>query len=353
MFAWADIRMPIVSVNEAAHDRDACLRPAPVQQGSRRALLHRERARCAGCARASGTSTRKSRTVSYRPDGWREHVWPRRSIAPALSQLVTSRRRPGARRSLCATLSSAASNSRTPTGRMRPRRVMPIRRRPCPRTPPSRPWALEDCAIERCIFAHSGGYAVWFGRGSKRNQVLANEMFDLGAGGVKMGEAQQTPQRGGAQLRERHRPTITSTISAWFTLPLWASGCCKAAAIRSSHNHMHDLLLHGHLRRLDLGLRAESVQGQPHRVQPPPRHRQGPAERHGRHLHAGRAARHGAPQQPDPRHFVVHLRRLGHLPGRGLHRHADREQRRLQTARAPASTSTTAARTSSATTSSP
>jgi parallel beta-helix repeat protein len=42
--------------------------------------------------------------------------------------------------------------------------------------------------VERCTIAHSGGYALELGRGSKHNQVLANEFYDLGAGGVKIGE---------------------------------------------------------------------------------------------------------------------------------------------------------------------
>src|ERR1019366_3623874 len=41
--------------------------------------------------------------------------------------------------------------------------------------------------------AHAGGYAIAFGRGSKRNQVQACELFDLGGGGIKLGEAGQSP----------------------------------------------------------------------------------------------------------------------------------------------------------------
>ena len=46
--------------------------------------------------------------------------------------------------------------------------------------------------VERCTFAHSGGYALELGRGSKHNQVVANEFYDLGAGGVKVGEPHGT-----------------------------------------------------------------------------------------------------------------------------------------------------------------
>ena len=37
-------------------------------------------------------------------------------------------------------------------------------------------------------FAHSGGYALELGRGSKHSQVVANEFYDLGAGAIKVGD---------------------------------------------------------------------------------------------------------------------------------------------------------------------
>jgi hypothetical protein len=45
-------------------------------------------------------------------------------------------------------------------------------------------------AIENCSFAQLGQYAVSLGRGSKNNRIVANEMADLGAGGVKIGDTQ-------------------------------------------------------------------------------------------------------------------------------------------------------------------
>jgi hypothetical protein len=43
---------------------------------------------------------------------------------------------------------------------------------------------LEDCEI-----AHVGTYGVWFGRGCKDNRIERNHIHDLGAGGVRIGEA--------------------------------------------------------------------------------------------------------------------------------------------------------------------
>jgi hypothetical protein len=48
--------------------------------------------------------------------------------------------------------------------------------------------------IEKCVFKHLGGYAVDFsggateGRGSRHDRVVGNDMNDLGAGGVKIGD---------------------------------------------------------------------------------------------------------------------------------------------------------------------
>ena len=43
------------------------------------------------------------------------------------------------------------------------------------------------CTIERCTFAHLGEYALEVHNGSQADQIIDNEMNDLGAGGVKVG----------------------------------------------------------------------------------------------------------------------------------------------------------------------
>ena len=45
-----------------------------------------------------------------------------------------------------------------------------------------------DCVVEDCVFTRLAGYALEFGRGCQRNKIVGNEMFDLGAGGVRLGE---------------------------------------------------------------------------------------------------------------------------------------------------------------------
>ena len=44
------------------------------------------------------------------------------------------------------------------------------------------------CAIEGCEVAHVGTYAIWFRRGCKDCCIQRNRLFDLGAGGIRVGE---------------------------------------------------------------------------------------------------------------------------------------------------------------------
>lgn len=53
----------------------------------------------------------------------------------------------------------------------------------------------ENISVENCMFTQSGGYAVSFGMGAHRNRVVANEITDMGAGGIKIGEALKDSQR--------------------------------------------------------------------------------------------------------------------------------------------------------------
>lgn len=46
----------------------------------------------------------------------------------------------------------------------------------------------RNCSLEKCLFTHLGQYAVEIHKGSKGNRVVGNEMTDLGAGGVRIGD---------------------------------------------------------------------------------------------------------------------------------------------------------------------
>jgi hypothetical protein len=48
--------------------------------------------------------------------------------------------------------------------------------------------SAESCVVQHCLFTRLGGYAIDFGRGCRGNKVAGCEMFDLGGGGVRLGE---------------------------------------------------------------------------------------------------------------------------------------------------------------------
>jgi Right handed beta helix region len=71
---------------------------------------------------------------------------------------------------------------------------------------------VHSCTIERCRFAHLGGYAIALGEGSEENRILHNQMTDLGAGGVKIGD-----------------PKIPSSVPT------------QTSANQIAYNHIHDI----------------------------------------------------------------------------------------------------------------
>lgn len=52
----------------------------------------------------------------------------------------------------------------------------------------------RDCTIRNCEIAHVGNYGLWLRRGCKQNTVEQNEIWDLGAGGVRVGEPKMPPE---------------------------------------------------------------------------------------------------------------------------------------------------------------
>ncbi len=46
-----------------------------------------------------------------------------------------------------------------------------------------------NCSFERCEVAHVGGYGIWLRRGCKGSRIVHCRIHDVGAGGVRVGEA--------------------------------------------------------------------------------------------------------------------------------------------------------------------
>ena len=107
------------------------------------------------------------------------------------------------------------------------------------------PSALEaanahNVSIDHCTIAHNGGYAVWLRHGSSGNRITNNEIFDMGAGGVKVGET-ANPSTPDAQVTG-NQVTDNDIHDLGFVSPsavgVWIGQASDCAIL---HNHIHHL----------------------------------------------------------------------------------------------------------------
>ena len=101
--------------------------------------------------------------------------------------------------------------------------------------------AAVECAIEECTFAHLGGYAIDFGRACQRNRVVGNNIFDIGAGGIRIGEP---AHKGPGPFEANHSHTITDNhLSQLGRIYAPAVGVLilQSGTNRVAYNHIHDL----------------------------------------------------------------------------------------------------------------
>jgi parallel beta-helix repeat protein len=98
----------------------------------------------------------------------------------------------------------------------------------------------ENVSIEHCTFAQMGGYGIWFGRGSKRNRVVNTEIFDMGAGGVKLGETRMrdnpSERNSGNVITDNDIHDLGLVYPA--AVGIWVG---QSSGNTLSHNHIHDL----------------------------------------------------------------------------------------------------------------
>ena len=101
-----------------------------------------------------------------------------------------------------------------------------------------------DCAVERCEVAHIGTYGIWFRRGCKDCRIQQNRLFDLGAGGIRVGEANMPPN----DQTETSR-TLVDNNHIFDGGHVYAAGIgvwlAQSSHNRISHNDIHDMLYSG------------------------------------------------------------------------------------------------------------
>lgn len=101
--------------------------------------------------------------------------------------------------------------------------------------------AATDCVVENNTFSHLSGYALDFGRGCQRNKIVGNDAFDLGGGGIRIGEpGDRTPDAFAAN----HTHTVTDNhfhqLGRIYP-PAIGVFILQSGTNRIAHNHIHDL----------------------------------------------------------------------------------------------------------------
>jgi hypothetical protein len=99
---------------------------------------------------------------------------------------------------------------------------------------------MTDCVIEDCTFTRLAGYGIDLGRGCQRNRIIGNEIFDVGAGGVRVGE----PAVRNDAFDATHSNTITDNRLHHLGVlypPAVGVFIMQSATNRVAYNHIHDL----------------------------------------------------------------------------------------------------------------
>lgn len=236
LLAWADFRMPITSVNEAAHLATLTLDPQPSNQEAD-ARYYIENAADGLDSAGEWYLDKNSHTLSYWPEPG-ENLPFEQVIAPALIQLVRLQGKPELHQfvrnvSFHGLLFEHADWSMEPKGYADTQAAT------------TAPAAIEgigalDTTIDKCTVAHSGGYAIFFGQGSKRTHILGSEVFDLGGGGIKLGESQQfsrdDEQNYENVVADNHIHDLGLVYAP--AVGVWVMQSGRNQII---HNHIHDL----------------------------------------------------------------------------------------------------------------
>ncbi len=236
MLAWADFRMPIVSVDESAHAAILTLDPRPSNKESD-ARYYIENAPDGLDSAGEWRLERSTHRVSYWPMPG-ENMQAGQVIAPALVELVRLEGQPERQQFV---------RNVTFRGLKFEHADWTMGEKGYADTQAAIPAAAAivgigalDTKIEKCTVAHSGGYAIFFGRGSKRTQVLASELFDLGAGGVKLGEAGQfandDEQNYENVVADNHIHDLGLVYSP--AVGVWV---LQSGRNQIVHNHIHDV----------------------------------------------------------------------------------------------------------------
>jgi hypothetical protein len=236
LLAWAEIRMPITAVDAGSHTARLTGDPRPSNKETD-ARYWIENAPGALDSAGEWYLDRKTNTVSYWPvageDLARDEV-----IAPTLAQLVRLEGKPESGQ-FVRNVAFRGIEFRHTDWTMGANGYADTQAA-IEAASAFEAVGAEGVTIEHCVFTQAGGYAIWFGRGSKRNQVLATEIYDMGGGGIKIGEtalrSNEAERNSEHTLSDNDIHDLGSVYPA--AVGIWIG---QSGNNTISHNHVHNL----------------------------------------------------------------------------------------------------------------
>ena len=236
LLAWSDIRMPIVKVDEESHVATLSGNPRPSNREAD-ARYWIENTPEGVDSPGEWYLDRKTGVLSYIARAG-EDVPNEEVIAPAIEQLVWIEGKPAegklVRDITFRGLEFRHADWNLPKGGYADTQAAVAVGAALAAT------GAENVTFDRCVVTQIGGYAIWFGRGSKRNRVLHSEIYDIGGGGVKLGEPAQhreeALQNFENQIADNHIHHLGEVYAPAIGIFVLQSGRNEIV-----HNHVHDL----------------------------------------------------------------------------------------------------------------
>ncbi len=229
LLAWADIRMPIASVDEAVRVATLTSDPRPSNK-EKDARYYIENAPDSLDAAGEWRLDRAAGTVSYWPLAG-EDMTREEFIAPRLPKLIHV---DGARDLTFRGLEFLHTDwTMDAKGYADTQAAVAVGA------------AFEavnalNITIEKCQFRHLGNYAIGFGRGCQHNRIVRNRIYDIGAGGIRIGEPVQR-----AEEKDRNFDNEISGNDihhlGYVYPPAVGVFVLQASRNHIAHNHIHDL----------------------------------------------------------------------------------------------------------------
>ena len=236
LLAWADIRMQIRAVDESSHIATLSGNPRPSNQ-EKNAQYYIENAPDALDQPGEWYLNRRTGMVTYWGESG-EDLKVAEVIAPRLERLIELRGDFAAQRAVEHLVIRGLTFSDTdwtlgPAGYADTQAAIATHGDLLAE-------GAVDCAIEDCTFTRLAGYAIELGRGCQRVRVIGNEMTDLGAGGIRIGETGKKPE----PFEANHSHVITDNHIHHVGLiypPAIGVIVLQSGANLIAHNHIHDL----------------------------------------------------------------------------------------------------------------